>query len=342
MSTRREGPRGRTAKSAWARDTQERFGRGSIYWRGEHEPRPVCKRAERIAPGSAAREERIRDLTARINEDAAKLKRMEAMLRSLEHSALYTRPLMPPPHEAISSGDCVVEVLANLPSQALGITSQVCTAWRGASSDSLLRSGPMQSPLALRPLMAAIPEVRELMRLSAVCSMWRGAVYAERMRLRRAVEAEARTRLTLQGPEAPFELSAVPFVDKLLRVADRIGFEVVRCGGLLASIRRAYDALGCCLEDADGRSLAAAPDMSLIARPADAVPLGEHQPHLFVVAGVERIEPPVRRLVDILATGLMLVAPDEDAGQRGGDEAADDDEDASALLGLIFQPQEDE
>ena len=86
----------------------------------------------------------------------------------------------------------------------------------------------------------AIPTLCQLMRLSAVCTVWRAAAASERAQWSKAVmvEHEARLRAEYVGgyDEPGLEISQVPFVDKLIRVSTLCGLEVVSTGGILATV----------------------------------------------------------------------------------------------------------
>lgn len=303
-------------KSAWASDRQERFrGHGSIYHQQYAAPaKPSPKqRPVLCANNNVEVNERLaRQLEEHIAKGEAALQDMRCLLHRLR------RPTLPPTlptfttHEAMTGGDTVLSILAHVPALGLGAAAQVCSAWYDASQ--MARDhwhGPKLAVLALRPLMAAMPSLCEVMRVSAVCTLWRRVACEERDEWCRAVKFEARMRMEagcddMDSPSVPNELSAVPFVDKVLRIADRIGFEVVSSGGLLASVQRAYELLRIPLSHEDRRALARLPELSLIARPeVPGHPAADTD--VFVIAGMERIAPRVRSLADILAFGLMLV-----------------------------------
>ena len=346
-----------SSKSAWARDGQVRFGHGSIY-RQTHEcdtqtptnlvPPQHTRAACAKPPSTIHRDEIIRDLVAHIESSEAHVRQLKAMLRQLQGDS--RRALAPQPaHDAIAGGDPVAEVLAHVPACALGATSQVCTSWLVASEHVRDTQSPALSSLVLGPLMASMPTLRLLMRMAAVCTLWRAAACAERAAWRRAVELEFQCRSEFHIPDVPPpppELSLVPYVEKVLRVSRWIGVEIVSSGGLLATVHKAYRVLGLLpmLSEMDRAILDELPDLTLIARPAPgaAPPPEEHEAHPFVIAGLERVGPRVRELGDILAVALLVVKSNEEeestatSAVHGEDLAAlADDDDARSLMQIV-------
>ena len=321
-------PRSRSSsKSAWARDTQPRFlGYNSFYKPAPAASPPKQKLPPIIrSPGHGIMRRSNSDamfsvdaLSAYIKEEESHLNRMKALLIAL---APIKPPATPPPHEAVAGGDALVEVLSDhLPAAMLGRTAQVSSAWREASSAARDRHGVFLNPWVLCPMFKAIPTLCQLMRLSAVCTVWRAAAASERAQWSKAVmvEHEARLRAEYVGgyDEPGLEISQVPFVDKLIRVSTLCGLEVVSTGGILATVQRVFDLL-CLTQLLDGRdrrALTRLPNLTLIAapEPGEHVPPEEMNDHeTFIVGGVEHISPRVRALVDILAIGLQVVFDEE-------------------------------
>ena len=350
-------------QSPWAVDKQERFlGQGSIYSSlGKASPfvkaasppikaSPTIKHATTrpvsiVKPESTFdRDKFVRDLAEHIATGEAHLERMKAILQLIE------RPVLPaPPHEAISTpGDVLEEVLLLVPTTTLiGVAPQVCSAWRASACSALRdRLSPMQSPLAIRPLMAAIPTLRTLMRVSGVCKLWNTASRDECAEWRHSTEREIKQRA--DDPWSPLELSIVPFVDKVLRIAHRIGIEVVSSGGLVGVVRKAYRVLGLMplLDSYDRASLELYwPELSMVARPNgnNALAIDDDDDTTFVVAALERIEPAVKALADALAVALLIVGSNDEEGEaaveasraRATEAEEDREDDARSILELV-------
>lgn len=267
--------------------------------------------------------------------------KMKQLLCEMQSSASrYPSPApldmpLPEPHPVASGGDVLEEVLFNVPSIALCVTSEVCVAWRDASDAARQRLGPAVHPMVITSLMAEAADFRSLMRLAAVCTTWKAAAYAERAEWRRAVEREAWSRAA-DRDYLPVEISTVPFVDKVLRINTRIGTDTLTNGGLVGSVLVASRVLGLTLDPISRRALDESPGLTLIARP-DAAGM----PNSYVVAGLERISDRVLEIADILAMGLIVVGSNEDEEEarlaRAAPLAEDDvdNDEARQLLDVV-------
>ena len=381
LAATRASPRPPTAsrRSPWAVDKQDRFGHNSIYGVGDanakqKHAKAVPKRGvdrlyvreltgDNVLANSNVKdsdEDFARELAEHIANGEAHLERMKAILQA--HLIRIERPIAPPlPHEAIvTPGDVLQEVLLNVPVDSLiGVAPRVCSAWRVASANvSVFQLSPMLAPSAIRPLMTSMPTFRTLVRVSGVCKIWRAASRSECAEWRRAVELEIHERadeheraaLNFDLPWPPLEISHLPFVDKVLRIALRVGIEVVSSGGLVAVVRKAYKVLGLMPKlHLDDRAVLEHhwPELTMVARP-DETPAGfdNDDDSLFVVAGLERIDPRVKALADALAVALLIVGSnleEESEGRFVGDHPEEDEwvqtegDDARTLLGVAAQ-----
>lgn len=330
--------------SPWALSKQERWsGHGSIYERAKQPSTPLASTSLQLAPSPAKpllrtrpcekpSTDAVRELQAYIAQGEAHLNTMRAMLLEMTRDATLLCP--PTPHDAVATSDPIEVILAHVPPVGLGAAAQVSSAWRDASDVVRERLEPTLAPLVVRPLMASMPNFRSLMIASAVCTTWRTAACAERNEWRRAIEREAWERA--DGPMGR-ELSVVPFVDKVLRINRRMGTEVVSNGGLVASVQKTLVRLGLwpMLGEVEVRELMDPPDMTLVARPDP-----HDEPNAYIVAGLERVTPRIRELVDILAVALLVVLSNEEeeeerAWHATGAFVPGGDEDARALVEIV-------
>ena len=173
------------------------------------------------------------------------------------------------------------------------------------------------------------------MRLAAVRTTWRAAAYAERADWKSAIELEAWSRAE-DSEHLPSEISTVPFVDKVLRINQRIGTDTISNGGLIASVKIATRVLGLTLDYQSRRALNDTSGLTLIARP-DAVGMASS----YVVAGLEHITDRVREITDVLAMGLLIVGSNEEEERAREartppleDDEIDDDE-ARMLVNMV-------
>ena len=176
----------------------------------------------------------------------------------------------------------------------------------------------------LQPLVPRLRTLVDLAHFALVCSTW---CQCSREELAAICRRIGKQFCTNRSECVPHQVAALSFIDKALLVADKIGLDVVRTGGITSCVRRGLIALRLC---ASASVLFTDHEITFVGVPEDGVKeaanarldvnrQGNNDSELVFIANVERVPAFAVGLVEDLFVAFGLLAEPLCSGASSSD-----------------------